>query len=240
MKRTRGQTKTWRRKRSSIAKPMNPKKVYSKPYGTWKQSPNIGIGQALSTRMRTCWWSNITTGGTGKWTGNILLNSVFAPTGSVATGIQPIGYDQLLPIYNRYLVTGGYYKITFLRDTSYLAGTATTTRCFVASAYPSLSSVPVADYQDSASQPYAHTAIMPANGKCTFYRRFDMRQLWGAKNELESDEYGAAMNISPASSKPMYLNFFVQGNESAVQLLTVHIELVQDVYFDQKIPVFDV
>jgi hypothetical protein len=79
--------------------------------------------------------------------------SCFDPSGSLAD-IQPAEYDQWCTLFGRYLVLGGYVKVTVIPQSAiansggYLSG-------FVACMYPDISVTPKADYQAAASQDWS-------------------------------------------------------------------------------------
>lgn len=228
-------------KRRKAWKPSRPLKAGTIVRGTdnWRSQKTVGIPPGIATVLRNAWFMNVDTAITGRAQFALNLGSAFNPGAALYSGQAP-GWDQFTAIWQRYLVTGGYMKIEICKATNQFPTANTTFRSFVTASYPSLSGVPVADYQDAASQEYAICHSATPNNKVVHYRRFDHGKLIGLKTKIDSDTHGATITANPTPGRYAIENFFIQNNEAAIAQFQVLVEIVQDVWFDQKIPIIDI
>ena len=135
--------------RSRSKTPARPSKYYKKSRAITKKSyakslasaRGVGLANGLQTQLKTVIFYNATPAATGIWTGTLKTGSCFDPTGSLAN-IQPAEFDQWSTMFGRYVVLGGYVKVTVMPAT-----TTSTAANFVACMYPDIDGTPKADYQ---------------------------------------------------------------------------------------------
>ena len=106
-------------------------------------STGVGLGPSLKTQLKTVYFTTITTAASGFYSGSLKSGSCYDPTGSFST-VQPAEFDQLAAVFGRYVVLGGYVRVSIVA-TSSAAG-------FACCIYPSIESSPKADFQSCASQ----------------------------------------------------------------------------------------
>jgi len=194
----------------------------------------VGLAASLKTQLKTTFFYNAIPAANGIWTGTLKTGSCFDPCGTLAN-IQPAEYDQWCTMFGRYVVTGGYVKVTVA-----LAIEGGPSPSFVACMYPDIDATAKADYQAAASQDWSVKGI-GGNGQppVVLYQRFSHAALLGKKGPVTSEDNGGLVTADPAGSQFINHNLFVQctTNAQGAPSYMVHVEIVQDVYFDRRITV---
>ena len=200
-----------------------------------RQAP--GLGRSLKTKLKTVFFANVTpSGATGIFTGYLNPGSCFDPCGDFAT-IQPAGYDQLKALYARYLVTGATVRI---RATIGLARIANDDPAFVIAAYPSTVSTALTTYQGAASQPYSQHKLHATGGDpVDLFFKLNTQKIIGSRLPPVAEDAGALVGADPTTGQNIVLPIFIQNVTNATDSVTLEIEIVQDVIFDQRIQVVD-
>ena len=200
----------------------------------------VGLAAGIKTQLKTVFFYNAVTGTSGnpQWTGTLKTGSCFDPSGSLAD-IQPAEYDQWCTLFRRYVVLGGYVKVTVLP--SYEVDKANVPFSFVACMYPDIDPTPKGDYQAAASQDWSVKGIGgPSQPPVVLYQRFSHAALLGKKGPVTSEDNGAVYNADPAPGQSILHNLFIQPCSDLQNYwpkFAVHVEIVQDVYFDRRITV---
>ena len=132
--------------------------------------------------------------------------------------------------------SGGYVKVTVLPKSNSPTGVGQNN--FVACMYPDIDATAKADYQAAASQDWCVKGI-GGNGQppVVLYQRFSHAALLGKKGPVTSEDNGALYNADPAAGQFINHQLFIQADEAVSPTLLVHVEIVQDVYFDRRITV---
>jgi len=178
---------------------------------------------------------NATAAATGVWTGTLKTGSCFDPTGSLSA-IQPAEFDQWSALFGRYVVTGGTVKVTVLPKVT-LAGSNLTAN-FVACMYPDIDATPKADYQAAASQDWSVKGIGGQGMRpVVLYQKFSHAALLGKKGPVTSEDNGALVTADPTANQFINHNLFIQAARANLYEYTVHVEIIQDVYFDRRVTV---
>ena len=197
----------------------------------------VGLAASLKTQLKTTFFYNATPDGpTGIWTGTLKTGSCFDPCGTLAN-IQPAEYDQWCTIFGRYVVLGGYVKVTVLGLPDDTSGPYN----FVACMYPDIDATAKADYQAAASQDWSVKGIGgQGQPPVVLYQRFSHAALLGKKGPVTSEDNGALYNADPAAKQFINHQLFVQTSRpinNNTSRIMIHVEIVQDVYFDRRITV---
>lgn len=229
--------------RSRSKTPARASKYYKKSRAITKKSyakslvsaKGVGLANGLQTQLKTVFFFNTTIGGGTIWTGNLKTGSCFDPTGSLAT-IQPAEFDQWSALFGRYVVTGGSVKVSvvpIINPTENPQG-----RSFVACMYPDIDSTPKADYQAAASQDWCLKGLGSSHQKpVVLYQKFSHAALLGKKGPVTSEDNGALVTSDPAAKQFINHNLFIQTCAPITIDYTIHVEIIQDVYFDRRITV---
>jgi len=231
--------------RSRSRTPARPVRPYKKSRAITKRSyakslvsaKGVGLAAGLKTQLKTTFFYNAMVSG-GVWTGTLKTGSCFDPCGTLAN-IQPAEYDQWCTMFGRYVVLGGYVKVTVVPQVD-----DATTRInpnFVACMYPDIDATAKADYQAAASQDWSVKGIGgTGQPPVVLYQRFSHAALLGKKGPVTSEDNGALYNSDPSAGQFINHQLFIQGATSGsppMQSFLVHVEIVQDVYFDRRITV---
>lgn len=194
-------------------------------------SHGVGLGPSLKTQLKTIIFYNYTTAASGVFTGFLKTGSCYDPTGSFST-IQPAEFDQWSALFGRYVVLGGYVKVSAMTS----AGSPQ-----VIAMYPDISQTPKGTYQEAASQDWSKSGIMAGNvggpDKVVLYQKFSHAALLGRKGPVSSDDNGGAVSGDPPANNYINHQIFIQNALASAVTGTLVIEIVQDVYFDQRITV---
>jgi len=195
----------------------------------------VGLANGLQTQLKTVVFYNTTPVASGVWTGTLKTGSCFDPTGSLSN-IQPAEFDQWSALFGRYVVTGGSVKVTVMPQ---LAG-GTAIANFVACMYPDIDATAKADYQAAASQDWSVKGIGGIGMRpVVLYQKFSHAALLGKKGSVTSEDNGALVTADPTVNQFINHNLFIQsavGGANAMAF-TVHVEIIQDVYFDRRVTV---
>lgn len=195
----------------------------------------VGLGPSLKTQLKTIFFSDIQADASGMVRTYVSPGNCFAPAGPI-TSIQPAEFDQWAAFYGRYLVTGGSVKITIMP--SVVAGASPYGNAFVAAMYPSWDTTLKPDYQSAASQDWSVTGMGGAGqAPVVLYRRFSHAAVLGKKVPVNSEDNGAIISSSPVAGQYINFNLFIQWAVALTNVFTCHFEIVQDVYFDRRLPV---
>lgn len=202
------------------------------------ESPSVGLGSSVFTKLRTIVNAPVVLSALGSWNGYMRPGSAYDPMGD--TGItQPNMWDKWAAIYDRYLVTGFTVKLTLVSKAA-TAGANPATLV----AWPSNYNSPAESYADAAGQPYAKKITYGGYGSpaVSMYFKVDMRKQLGLYGPLTSAANGAIVNTNPPAYQTVYLPMLVQSMTTTATSpdLVIQVELVQDVWFDQRKLINDV
>ena len=229
--------------RSRSKTPARPSKYYKKSRAIIKRSyakslasaKGVGLANSLQTQLKTVIFFNaVGAAGTGVWTGNLKTGSCFDPTGSLST-IQPAEFDQWSALFGRYVVTGGSVKVTVMPLQNVALGMN-----FVACMYPDIDATAKADYQAAASQDWSVKGIGGQGMRpVVLYQKFSHAALLGKKGPVTSEDNGALVTSDPTATQFINHNLFIQSStaDPAGTQWTIHVEIIQDVYFDRRVTV---
>ena len=224
-----------------------------KPTSSVLGRPNVGLGNSVCTRLRTCGFFNMAcTGGSGGNTGvvNLYPGSCHNPLGLVSS-LQPALFDEWKAMFGRYVVTGVTVKLSIVPLVSQYNSTVnTTTQQYsgTAAAYPSTIDGPTATvgkFEMFASQPYAQSKqILNGSPPATMYFKLSSQKILGSRLPVLAEDHGALVGQSPTIGQSLVLPLFIQTNYSnpdtaAVTTYCVKVDMVQDVTFDQRKRVYD-
>ena len=227
--------------RSRSRTPARPVRPYKKSRAITKRSyarclasaKGVGLAASLKTQLKTTFFYNASAAATGIGTGTLKTGSCFDPCGTLAN-IQPAEYDQWCTMFGRYVVLGGYVKVTVLPKIVASPGANN----FVACMYPDIDPTAKADYQAAASQDWSVKGIGgQGQPPVVLYQRFSHAALLGKKGPVTSEDNGALYNSDPAASQFINHQLFLQWAAANSGDFLVHVEIVQDVYFDRRITV---
>ena len=227
--------------RSRSKTPARPSKYYKKSRAITKRSyakslasaRGVGLAASLRTQLKTVLFYNATVDGNGIWTGTLKTGSCFDPSGSLAA-IQPAEFDQWSALFGRYVVTGGSVKVTVMPQ--YIGNVGP--YAFVACMYPDTDATPKAHYQAAASQDWSVKGIGNANMRpVVLYQKFSHAALLGKKGPVTSEDNGGLVTADPTVGQFINHNLFIQCTSATALTYTVHVEIVQDVYFDRRVTV---
>lgn len=225
--------------RSRSRTPARPVRPYKKSRAITKRSyarslvsaKGVGLAAGLKTQLKTTFFYNATASVSGIWTGSLKTGSCFDPCGTLAN-IQPAEYDQWCTMFGRYVVTGGYVKVSVLPK---VYGSSYN---YVACMYPDIDATPKADYQAAASQDWSVKGIGGfSQSPVVLYQRFSHAALLGKKGPVTSEDNGGLSSSDPAVNQFINHNLFLQWTANEAASFLVHVEIVQDVYFDRRITV---
>jgi len=229
--------------RSRSKTPARQSKYYKKSRAITKRSyakslasaKGVGLANCLQTQLKTVIFYTTTVTAGSFWTGNLKTGSCFDPTGSLSS-IQPAEFDQWSTLFGRYVVTGGSVKVTVMPSSVNVTPAPAN---FVACMYPDIDATPKVDYQAAASQDWSVKGIGGVGMRpVVLYQKFSHAALLGKKGPVTSEDNGALVTSDPAVNQFINHNLFVQPTTSAVgQGFTVHVEIIQDVYFDRRVTV---
>ena len=170
------------------------------------------------------YFTTITTAASGFYSGSLKSGSCYDPTGSFST-VQPAEFDQLAAVFGRYVVLGGYVRVSIVA-TSSAAG-------FACCIYPSIESSPKADFQSCASQDNSVVKTGGGYGSTNgsvLYQRFSHAALLGKKGPVSSEDNGALVSADPSAGQFAYHHVAIQNGSAQAVNTSVMIEIVQDVY----------
>jgi len=227
--------------RSRSRTPARPVRPYKKSRAITKRSyarslasaRGVGLAAGLKTQLKTTFFYNATASASGVWTGTLKTGSCFDPCGTLAN-IQPAEYDQWCTMFGRYVVTGGSVKVTVVPQGTLATGVSG----FVACMYPDIDAAAKADYQAAASQDWSVKGVGgQGQSPVVLYQRFSHAALLGKKGPVTSEDNGALYNSDPVANQFINHQLFLQWSGNAPILFLVHVEIVQDVYFDRRITV---
>lgn len=227
--------------RSRSRTPARPVRPYKKSRAITKRSyarslvsaKGVGLAAGLKTQLKTTFFYNATAAASGVWTGALKTGSCFDPCGTLAN-IQPAEYDQWCTLFGRYVVLGGSVKVTVLPKSILSPGGGN----FVACMYPDIDPTAKADYQAAASQDWSVKGIGgQGQPPVVLYQRFSHAALLGKKGPVTSEDNGALYNSDPVANQFINHQLFLQWDVQQAYEFLVHVEIVQDVYFDRRITV---
>jgi len=196
----------------------------------------VGLGTSATTVLRTSFFANVTSAGTGIWTGYLKPGSCFDPCGDVAE-IQPQMFDQFAAMYQRYKVNSYTLRINIHG----LQG-GTLSSSYVAASYPAVDPTALATYQAAASQQYAktvsggfqvgHTNIGLGNPPTKMYFKFNHASVVGTRPDAYDN--GALVTADPTALQYAVQPIFLQANTGQVATYMLEIDIFQNVTFSQK------
>lgn len=202
--------------------------------------PTVGLGTSLTTSLRTSFFANVTSAATGIFTAYLKPGSAYDPAGDL-TAIQPALFDQYAGVFSRYKVNKFTVKITVI------AASATNSRTYNAAAYPSTDSSSLATYQAAASQPWAKTIVgtFYSLGASAGGTQKEVMYFKDISNDavvgVRSDTYdtGAVVGADPPAGQYAVMPIFIQSNVAEANNYVLHIDIWQNVTFNQRKPVAD-
>lgn len=245
--RSRSRSKTPARKRTRTGSRKSAKRSLS--YGPRNArvvatvGPTVGLGTSLTTSLRTSFFSNITAGANGVWTGYLKPGSAYDPTGDI-TAIQPALFDQYAAVFSRYKVNKFTVKISIIGGSFVTAQPAVPS--YNAAAYPSTDSTALATYQAAASQPwaktvvgtfYASTAPAGAQKETMYFKDISNDAVVGVKGD--TFDTGAVVGADPPAGQYAVMPIFIQASNTGTHSFVLHIDMWQNVTFNQRKPVVD-
>ena len=200
-------------------------------------APSVGLGMSATTVLRTSFFANITSAGTGIWTGYLSPGSCFDPCGDITT-LQPQLYDQWALVYSRYKVNSATVRIK-------ITGTASPNPVWVGAGYPAVDPTALTTYQGAASQQYSKTTsggfqvVGPpgsqvgtgTEGKYLSFK-LNHNQVVGAKSDTW--DVGALVTANPTALQYMVLPMFLQASGAGAATWVLEIDVWQNVTFSQK------
>ena len=202
------------------------------------ENPTVGIGSAARTRLRTYFHYAMTPSATGFWTGYLKPFSCDDPCGSLGV-LEPNLYDQWKAMFGRYTVISAKVKIGISQQGTQSSGYINSTSDFCG--WPSIDNTAKTNIQDASSQPYAKQVLQSGSGDPKYlYFYLDNKKALGRWGPLDPEVQGAAVTADP--TEQVYLNLAMQSSytSAAPNSNTLMIEIVQDVWFDQRRSINDV
>lgn len=176
--------------------------------------------------MRYCMSGSLDASNTNFARHTFCVNSLHDPD-ATGTGHQPMGYDQLAAIYNRYLVTGAKIRVTFesrsdaANSTAIVGLTSHENQTF----YPStLAEVHKLIEQGKTAYKYLGTST-GSRSLCTLTRKVSMRKEFAVKDLIGNiEEYGGLVGADPNNGQ--YVSMWAASpdgtdNPAAVNCLVV-------------------
>lgn len=128
------------------------------------------------------------------------VNSLYDPD-YTGTGHQPMGYDQLTPLYNRYVVTGA--KITTSFETSSASMTTGTTvgiTVHEGGSFYASASQDVETLIEQGKTTYKMLGVATGgHAVATLSRKISMRKEFAVKDIISGSFYSALVNASPTN-----------------------------------------
>lgn len=124
---------------------------------------------------------------------NIGGNDAYDPDRS-GSGHQPMGFDQLTSIYDRYVVTGSRVRITLL----------STDKGITLGLIPSTDTGTPSSLNNLLENPYSKHLAIPSSYPCVLNHSFSSAKIWGVSEStiIQDDTYHARYNASP--TRPWY------------------------------------
>lgn len=206
--------------------------------------PNVGLGTSLTTNLRTSFFANLTGASSGIYQGYLKPGSLFDPCGSISD-VQPALFDQYAAVFARYKVN----KFTVIIKIIGTNGGASA-YTFNAAAYPSTDQTALANYQGAASQPWAKTGLgtfmyigsptVAGAGTDSVTLKFNNVSndaVVGAK--ADTYDSGALVTADPPAGQYASMPIFIQANTNVVVGYVIHVDMWQNVTFNQRKPVAD-
>ncbi len=173
------------------------------------------------TKMIFTMDERITAGSSRKYT----ANSIFDPEG--ATSAQPLGYDQMIALFDRYKVAAAKIHITVINHV--------TSDQLAISLYPSSAATAASTPVIARSQPYARAMYVGVEGSGqgikTISSYMATKSIRGA-HQIASEGYGAVVTASPSLLWFFYMNFeYIIGGSID---FTVQVKMTQWVTFYRR------
>lgn len=197
----------------------------------------MGLGTSATTVLRTSFFANVTSAGSGVYTGYLKPGSAFDPCGDLAD-LQPQMFDQFAAMYQRYKVNNYTLRITIHGSNGASPGGATN---YVAASYPAVDPTALATYQAAASQQYAKTVsggfqmvgnIGLGNPPQKMYFKFKHAEVVGSRPDAYDN--GALVTSDPTALQYAVQPIYIQGNVGGAHTFMLEIDMWQNVTFSQK------
>lgn len=160
------------------------------------------------------------------------INSLFDPN-YTGTGHQPLGFDQLSTLYNRYRVYGMKYKVTFVnRDTVYQVDVAIQNR-------PNTTLHTVMD--TVYESPYSQKTTLGIEGSGASIRILKgyvscAKILGISKTELKTDDENSAIVSQNPTHSPMLTLYIFNQTSNQAAVVSTRVELVYFCeFYDRKL-----
>lgn len=162
------------------------------------------------------------------------MNSLFDPE-FIIGGHQPMGYDQWTPMYNRYLVTGMAYDISYVNNI--VGGGASNSTNIYAQFLPNATSPEVLE-QSLRERPFVKRGILAPLGHSRRMKGYAaVKTILGLKHIDQRDtQYAGTVTTDP----PITAGFYVYSSSSPAGVAhncTAKIDLTYyAIFFDRKTP----
>lgn len=148
-------------------------------------------------------------------------NSLYDPDAVVTPGTQPLGFDQLTNLYQRYTVMGAKFSVTALPTST--TGNADQQLTILANH----STVPFTDQDLISQQPYAKTRFIGNGntGPVTLSAYYSSAKILGVSKRriLDDDIYSAIYNTNPSTQ--WYIHVFQSDLSGDNTLGTIKIKI---------------
>lgn len=162
-------------------------------------------GQPIPNRyrfnLRYCQYHQLDPAATAFASNTFYVNSLYDPD-YTGTGHQPMGFDQLSPLYNRYVVTGAKITTTFETSSSSMTtGTTVGITVHEGAAFYASSSQDVETLIEQGKTSYKMLGVATGgNAVCTITRNISMRKEFAVDDIISTNaDYGALCNTSPTN-----------------------------------------
>lgn len=128
------------------------------------------------------------------------VNSLYDPD-YTGTGHQPMGYDQLTPLYNRYVVTGAKITTTFETSSASMnTGTTVGITVHEGGTFYSSTSQDVETLIEQGKTTYKMLGVATGgHAVATLSRKISMRKEFAVKDIISGNFYSALVNANPVN-----------------------------------------
>lgn len=229
--------KTYNKKRVYTKYKPRPKKLASSRT-TYDQTviehPSVGIGFGARTRLRTFQHVPIVKSAIGEWLGTLYPGSCFDPMGSTGTR-QPNLYDQWKLLFDRYMVLGATVKLVVSTQGVVAANVINDSNEIAAYPQSFLTGVSPVGIENVASQPYAKSVLYQTGAEpATLFFKLDSKKILGRRGPLSPEINGAEIGSNPTDF--VQLSICIQSSlaTAVTNNCVLSVEIVQDVWFDQR------
>jgi hypothetical protein len=157
------------------------------------------------------------------------LNAPFDPD-VTGTGNQPVYYDQLAALYNKYRVIRAHWRVKVVSKTATNAGVV------AAAPTPAVADTSFASVEELSGEPGGSAKEFGSAGSppATISGCCDMAEVYGNHKAAVSvlDSYAAVNNARPSNEVYLALNVNTSGTTDTTQLM---VEIVYECWFERRI-----